>query len=332
MLTQNMIRLSDQIYVGRAKSALPAPMAVEPVLCSLLNTNLVFLTFTHAFQNILIASSHYRIATLNEKKPIDLKLPLSVLLNKTVEKTASAPIAPSALKIGFSVGQQNLKDGEESALCLNLLLEEKLASQYRIVKSIGNESLVTFRNLLNPKEKMQRATRRIIAYWRQKENVAAQKDLIKAILKASFAESVFANHIPLEYQGEFSFAFNGNAIDFQIEQELNDFLNAQKQSLDLNEFPKIAHINRAWIYLDKGRAWGLKINDRLISQELPNEIQGHVVGYFGPEMNLKSQYGHGIVEGAIVYIRKGQKKVRVGQTFIFDRKTYPTPWPPQKTK
>ena len=38
----------------------------------------------------------------------------------------------------------------------------------------------------------------------------------------------------------------------------------------------------AWAYLDKGRAWGLEMNDRLWFEKDGRMVKGHVVAYFGP--------------------------------------------------
>ena len=53
-------------------------------------------------------------------------------------------------------------------------------------------------------------------------------------------------------------------------------------------------------------------------------VKGHVVGYFGPEMKLKSPRGYDIHEGAIIFIRSGQKVVKEGDVFSYDQKKVPS--------
>jgi hypothetical protein len=70
------------------------------------------------------------------------------------------------------------------------------------------------------------------------------------------------------------------------------------------------------------------MNDRLVGIEQPNAFKGHVVAYFGPELKLKSPRGWPINEGAIIFIRKGQKNLKIGQAFTYDGMRVPTSWPP----
>jgi len=87
----------------------------------------------------------------------------------------------------------------------------------------------------------------------------------------------------------------------------------------------------AWAYLDKGRAWGLEMSDRLWFERDGRLVKGHVVGYFGSGLRLRSPRGRKVTEGAIVYIRTGQHSVHIGDTFNFDPTVFPAPWPPVKT-
>ena len=80
--------------------------------------------------------------------------------------------------------------------------------------------------------------------------------------------------------------------------------------------------------MDKGRAWGLKLLDRLTVRESPGEIRGHVIKFFGPELKLKNINGQTINEGAIIFIRKGQRLAKPGQSLVYDQTEFPTPWPP----
>ncbi|NBQ53224.1 MAG: hypothetical protein EBU49_06560 [Proteobacteria bacterium] len=110
-----------------------------------------------------------------------------------------------------------------------------------------------------------------------------------------------------------------------------DFLTRERNALSLDEAPQVAKINRAWVYLDKGRAYGLELDDRLVIGGGPVNysatIKGHVVGFFGPDKKITSPRGFPVNEGAIVYIRKGQGDTKVGQTFVYDETVFPTNYP-----
>jgi hypothetical protein len=56
-------------------------------------------------------------------------------------------------------------------------------------------------------------------------------------------------------------------------------------------------------------------------------VKGHVVRFFGPEQKLTSPRGFPIEEGAILYIRKGQKLPMTGLEFKFDPREFPTEYP-----
>jgi hypothetical protein len=70
------------------------------------------------------------------------------------------------------------------------------------------------------------------------------------------------------------------------------------------------------------------MNDRLYLDDGQRLIKGHVVGFYGSGLGLTSPRGFPIHEGAILFIRTGQKKVKLGDGFRFDPTQYPTPWPP----
>ncbi|MEN9834775.1 MAG: hypothetical protein RL011_968, partial [Pseudomonadota bacterium] len=105
-------------------------------------------------------------------------------------------------------------------------------------------------------------------------------------------------------------------------------LKAEEKTLQLSDWPQVVKRDRAWVYLDRGRAWGLKMNDRLLAEVDGETVKGHVVHFFGPEAKLKSPRGFPVEEGAVLYIRLHQKLPRVGTTFKFDPRTFPTKYPP----
>jgi hypothetical protein len=90
--------------------------------------------------------------------------------------------------------------------------------------------------------------------------------------------------------------------------------------------PKIRVVKKwgAWVYLNKGRSYGLNIRDRLV---LGDDIGLHVVSHYSSAEQIMDQ-DHLIHDGAIAYVRKGQDKIKLGDVVLFDPTTYPTPFNP----
>jgi hypothetical protein len=168
--------------------------------------------------------------------------------------------------------------------------------------------------------------------WSLPEGKVEQRTLpVQMNLQATHAESVMGQPIDPIHRSQWTLGVNGDQATLPINQELLAYFRGEEAGLQLADAPQIAKIDRAWVYLDRGRAWGLKMRDRLIVKGLPGEpVKGHVVRFFGPEAGLTSPRGFPIREGAIVYIRKGQAQTRIGQELGFDGRQYPTPWPPKK--
>lgn len=108
---------------------------------------------------------------------------------------------------------------------------------------------------------------------------------------------------------------------------------AEVPRLDPGVAPEVVQVRGAWAYLDRGRAWGLRMNDRVIATRgiegtESGVVRGHVVGYFGADAGLKDSRGQPIVEGAIVFVREGQERTREGVRFAMDPQTFPKDVPP----
>lgn len=138
-------------------------------------------------------------------------------------------------------------------------------------------------------------------------------------------DGVFGKTIPPAWEDQLTLDAKPNGeVAISISSRLNKFIEDEKKALKRDELPLISSVRGAWAYVDKGRAWGLQMNDRLVIADGSNTITGHVVGYYGPEMKLKSPRGYSIHEGAIIFIRKGQKNLKVGQTLSYDQKQVPS--------
>ena len=138
-------------------------------------------------------------------------------------------------------------------------------------------------------------------------------------------EAVFGKSIPDNWSEPLTIAAKTNGeVELKFSGRLTDLMTSEQRALKRDELPQIVKLRGAWAYVDKGRAWGLQMNDRLVLADGSGTIKGHVVGYFGPEMKLKSPRGYSINEGAIIFIRKGQKETKEGQTLSYDPQKVPT--------
>lgn len=332
----NLKKLTQEISVGAGTALLGStePLSFEPLICPLGDQTLVLLTITHTVKQHLISAGHFAIAT-KELRENSQNPDLSNILQNALTQATQRALAQSnsqnqikqdALQIKLSSGKKISRPDYGSSRCLNLLISEALAQQgYQVLRSTGLENLMIIRNIHNIQAPLYRATRNFLMKW----TFSSTAFPINLNLKASAAEAVFANSIKKHSDSQWIFALEpeGN-LKYTINEEFLSFIDLEKKALLYESSPSIIKIHKAWAYVDKGRAWGLKMKDRLISKELKKEIKGHVVGFFGPEMGLKNKDGQAIHEGAIIYIRKGRKLLRIGQEFLFDPTKFPTPWPP----
>lgn len=315
----------------RIKKFMTSPQGGEtqfiyPTICSLANQYLIFLTHTQYGTGKIIASTHRTIPkeefhqSLQEKR-LDALL-LGVLNNLSIANENQTATPQSALKVSFALSRETTGTKHGSSLCLNMLLEENLARQYSVMSTTNTEDMESVYRVMGFPTVSRRSTRKIINSWffNNQDNLNFPLTLK---LRSQYAEAVMGQNIQTSMKSIYTLSIQNNQIQIIPDKNIESFLNQEDKALNLADSPTVSKIYRAWVYLDKGRAWGLKMSDRLVIRGKESEIQGHVVGYFGKEMNLKSPKGYDINEGAIVFIRKGQRKTRVGQEFIFDPKQYP---------
>jgi hypothetical protein len=101
-------------------------------------------------------------------------------------------------------------------------------------------------------------------------------------------------------------------------------ISKEQQSLGSKDRPKIVYQYGRWSYLDRGRAYGLKLYDRLIASN-GGKARGQIVRHFGADLKIKDPQGQVITDGAIMYVREGLAEVKLGESFDYDPKTYPHP-------
>ncbi len=340
-ITLNRARLTDRVLTGKPTTVLPAPsVVVEPTWCSLMDRHLLFVTVADAAKNELLGSAHVSIPRA-QWKPDQLATRLPALARQALARAASRGATPKAdaLHVGLDLGRNLTRMDEGSSACVGLLLEEKLGETYTVARLLGTDILATTRDVLEQPATLRRPTRRVVMRWTNPPESKPNRKLpVTMEMVATFVDSVGGRSIPLgtaaqKYEQKTQWTLTPAAdgtIQFSVPAELTAFLEGEKKALALADGPQVAKVRGAWVYVDRGRAWGLKMGDRLVSgAEGGATVKGHVVRYFGAEEKLRSPRGFPINEGAILYVRKGQKLTSVGQEFRFDPRTFPTPWPPQ---
>ncbi len=219
---------------------------------------------------------------------------------------------------------------EIDRLGLSVILASKLMPNVTFINPLATELLTTIHGFYGQKNTMRRANREVIVratYEKPPLKLGLPIDL-KLNIRAT--DAVFGKTLPWSWTE--TLTINARPETKEIELTFSDRLTKELaiegQALKRQDLPQTAKIRGAWAYVDKGRAWGLQMNDRLVDAGNPSLIKGHVVGYFGPELKLMSPRGWPIHEGAIVFIRKGQNNVKPGTTFTYDTMKVPSPWPP----
>lgn len=340
-ISNNLLRQLAKIYQGEAKGELliNSPLALQPLICPIGNRIIFFTTITHTIQQNLLGSGHHSISRQQLQIAADRKQ-LTRLLSDSILKswkravtTAKRNLVKSdALQTGLRSGRAITRKDYGSGDCLNLLLAEKLIQQqYTLTQSIGIEYLASLQYATKQKSKHMRNTRIIILNWSFHGSEYPAKTEFPLSLKVSarLAESVFGSSITRIPESEWILSAEENGtLQIGIKKEFLEFLADEKKALDYKSDPKIARVYGSWIYVDKGRAWGLKLLDRLTVKENPGKVRGHVIKFFGPELKLKNTNGQIINEGAILFVRKGQRLTKPGQSLVYDQTEFPTPWPP----
>lgn len=342
-MTTNQQLLAKNIKIGNLKIGVkPRPLVLQPILTSLAKYYIVFLHIADLHLNTLIISTHQVIPkylhssnVTNSTKLLEQNLERMVieLLDEAITKLNDYEFTPpkSTLCIEVSLIKESDNLNVGSLTTLNLLLENKLIDQkIRVVRTFGLKDIQLIKYLIKSTLNIKRHTRVIQTNWIWPHTIKDINFPLNFRLEYNILESLFAQRINIKPNvSEYTFNIINNKINFDLDNKLKLFLEEENKALSLKERPQVAKIYGAWAYLDKGRAYGLVINHRLQTVDEDGElIKGHVVGYFGPSLNLTSPKGYRINDGAIVFIRKGQSRLKVGQFFEYDTTQYPTKWPP----
>ena len=333
-----------------ARNNLPAPPEGQvwlPMWCSLAGSPLVMLARIDLQSGLLRALGHRILDPGTESAPFlrsnaDARPKRSELPGATgraVARTLSAIVPPvtepprsgSRLLVRISAGTADGRAPDQlGSLCLNMLLGASLVERgIDVVTSIGTENLVGLRTRQGITTPLRRPNRTVLATW---TSPAAKISWPLSVqLTTRISDGVLGQPAQLdaaqELAGAKTWQFNRSAqgqVEFALETSLARELDLQQKSLLEEDLPRVARVTGAWAWVDRGRAWGLQMDDRLTATtETGETVAGHVVGFYGAEERLKSPRGFPITEGAIIFVRKGQALVQNGLNFEYDQTTYP---------
>lgn len=317
-LSLNQLQHSRSYRTGKAKGPLAAGSFIQPILCKI-NKRIWFILQSGDLKTGLIGQTQGQPLSLDPQQQGD---PQQLIATIRRGADLSNPAPSSALKIRLALkrGSNNSTVGQNH--CLNLVLSQNLGKRYRMQQVVGTEHTKFLQQVLDIQTQLQRHNRTLHMDWQQKQDGwQVQGDISESVYGQKIYPSIKWQQAPLL----------GNDLGLTVPDDLQTNLEAEELALNPNEAPRVASIYGAWAYMDKGRAWGLQMKDRVYIDTGDRRVKGHVVGYFGTQKGLRSPLGYPISEGAIVFIRTGQKQVRIGDPLRFDPTEFPAPWPPTRT-
>lgn len=312
-ITTTQSHKAKKIFIQDRNSALDT--YIQPVSCKLTKTKYLFATIFTDVKSQKINHINSQLFDIRDSNKIDV-------VDDVIEKLRSAPkdSPNSKVKISLSLKRGSRYEAKGSYNCLNVMIAKNLIPKYHTKNPIGYFNYKFLENFVPVKEANIRSNRNLSIEWHITDNTYE--------LKTSLSETTLAAPVisPLQTSGKLE-----DILSVGINEKIMQRLALMEKTLSSEEPPMVIKVYGAWAYLDKGRAWGLEMNDRLWFETEGRLVKGHVVKYFGPGLRLTSPRGRKVTEGAIVYIRTGQHSVHIGDTFNFDPTVFPTPWPPVKT-
>lgn len=331
----NDVSLMRALATSWAGSRNEIPIVVQPAWTSIRGAQIFMLIVSDSRSNIVLRTVHRVVSKANWTQATQAKgIPklLTALVNELWSEASSQPFKPTNpdLAIGLNLSAISERSNEIERNALNLLFAAQYFAPYTTINPLAHESVATIHRAWNTTGLLRKPNRNLTCAWMYPDNTAQQTLPLTLTLTIKPTDGVFAQPLPWQIHEPATLTItDNNQLTIATSLNLADQLAVEEQALNRRENPKAAKIYGAWVYLDKGRAWGLKMNDRLILVDGSTQIKGHIVGYYGPEMKLKSPRGYPIHEGAIMFVRKGQLSAKIGTEFIYDPMEVPTPWPPK---
>ncbi|MBC7661919.1 MAG: hypothetical protein H7249_19680 [Chitinophagaceae bacterium] len=319
ILPLNLKHSIHPVASGKPTFSVPGPSYLVPVLCLAGESIVVATELVTLSDNALIASKQQftpKTAWDSPAAPLAIGAPWAQDLAAAIR---GADTEALAFKVDFTLLRSSHNSIEGTHECFNMLVAHELQKTMMVPTPLDLLEGYRLRQLLSPTSQPKRSTRTFLLDWGRDP----KGPQLSALLRSS--ESVLGSQFTPRGSMTFELmpAENRISIPLTFTQTLKDF----RSELLSNDKPQVAKIDRAWVYLDRGRAWGLDMNDRVYFEEGGRFVKGHVVGFYGAGLGLKSPRGFAIKEGAIVFVRKSQKQVKIGDVFDFDPTVFPTPWP-----
>lgn len=314
----NLKRSLHRVLSGESTLAPTGPAYIVPILCRVNEHIVVATELVDLSQNLLLSSEQVFTALKawdGESSPLSITTKWTKSLGsrlKGIDKKTEAFKIDLNLRRGSSntiVGSYN---------CLNMLLAHELQKSMNVPTPLNLLEGYRLRQLL-PNSPPKKSTRSYSIDW----GVNPKGPEFETSMNLS--ESVMGGSMDRDLKVKFTLKPEENRM--LVPEDFLARLNASRQELLAKDYPQVAKVYRAWAYLDRGRAWGLEMNDRLYLNDQGRRVKAHVVGFYTNREQLTSPRGFPIQEGAIIYVRKGQRELKVGDTFQFDPTAYPTPWP-----
>lgn len=323
----NQRQLSQSLKIGATRLTLAADTYLIPLLCPVGERLLFALQLVDTKTELLLAGTQFfsprapwETLAAAPEAALALQGAIPAMMQELeIQASRNEEATPrDGMKLSFRQlrGSDSSKRGAH--LCLTALLAHSLLGEQRISAPLNPLEATHLRDQLKIPEAPARHSRFLAIDWGR-----FPKGPDSFPFTARWAESVLGGPIAGAIEDQLSIAPQLRAPP--LVQKL--FL-TEKAQLKLADRPQVAKIRGAWVYLDRGRAWGLELDDRLYLQDGERRVKGHVVGFFGPQLGIVSPRGYPVHEGAIVFIRKGQRAVKIGDSLNFDPTRFPTPWPP----
>ena len=332
-MTLNGARKAESILVGaghRGPKTLPT-LGVQPAICYLYGRYVIVVeVFTHddlvkGYGYAFVEEEAWNQASEQEEgfAPL-LQAAVSEAWQSGQNKIVNQ-LPDNAAKFGLIPARENERQSTVSPQCLTMFAGHGLISKHRIVRYLGRHESDHLWWLLQKQHKSQRALRQMTVLW---SVPLKQPDPLAFTGRFRVGEGVFGKMALPYMNGTLSLQEPSTAL---LEGDVQKWMEGEEANLRFDDLPTVIRVYKAWAYLDRGRGWGLKMDDRLYMRSAEGMVKGHVIGYFGPGHNLKNARGERINEGAILFIRTGQRRVTLGQKFSLDPTAFPTSWPPTPT-
>lgn len=293
---------------------------IQPSICQMDNEIFVIIEKGIISSGLLV---DIEIGRLLIKPQSTLKKRVSDSLIRLKTQLRSKKNSTDNNKLIFSISLQKNLDTPRNGndLCFNLELASQLIKKVNIVGIIGKSYLKHLAKVISRPDStsyLKKPHYNLILNWNRNTSIK--------IVTSSGQLSSTINGQPLPFMKPiFSISLKKDGKQpLKLGSEWNSFLAEENSRLDPSKNAKIIYKKGSWVYIDKGRGFGFKINDR-IKGIGSLRIYGHIVSYYGANLSMKDNKKKPISDGAIVFVRSGLSQVKIGDEIKLDDEVFPTP-------